>query len=106
MSFDRILSQLLSSPARAGLAGAVAGGLLTSKAGRKLGKRAVELGGIAAIAGLAYTAWRRYEARAPRRRRRALVWTPARAQRVEAAVSPPPRQEAVGERSRGCCCAR
>jgi uncharacterized membrane protein YebE (DUF533 family) len=61
MSIDRVLSELLSSPAKAGIAGAVAGGLLTSKAGRKLGKRAVELGGLAAIAGLAYTAWRRHQ---------------------------------------------
>jgi uncharacterized membrane protein YebE (DUF533 family) len=101
MSFDRILSQLLSSPARAGLAGAVAGGLLTSKAGRKLGKRAVELGGIAAIAGLAYTAWRRYEARgaAPAPGGGAAGLDALREPRMLEAAGflPPPRQEAVGE---------
>jgi uncharacterized membrane protein YebE (DUF533 family) len=63
MSIDRILSELLSSPAKAGIAGAVAGGLLTSRAGRKLGKQAAQVGGLAAIAGLAYTAWRQYEER-------------------------------------------
>jgi uncharacterized membrane protein YebE (DUF533 family) len=61
MDIDRMLSTLLSSPARAGIAGAVAGGLLTSKGGRKLGKKALELGGMAALAGLAYTAWQRHK---------------------------------------------
>ena len=64
MNADRLLSQLLSSGAGAGLAGGLAGGLasglLTSKAGRKLGKRAVELGGLAAVAGLAYAAFRHF----------------------------------------------
>jgi uncharacterized membrane protein YebE (DUF533 family) len=65
MDLDRVLSQLLSSPARAGLAGAVAGGLLTSRGGRKLGKKALELGGAAALAGLAYAAWQRHRQGAP-----------------------------------------
>jgi uncharacterized membrane protein YebE (DUF533 family) len=64
MSTDRILSQLLGSPAASGFAGGLAGGLasglLTSRAGRKLGKRALKVGGIAAVGGLAYAAWRRY----------------------------------------------
>jgi uncharacterized membrane protein YebE (DUF533 family) len=62
MDIDRVLSQLLSNPARAGIAGAVAGGLLSSRSGRKLGKKALELGGMAALAGLAYTAWQRHRA--------------------------------------------
>lgn len=61
MSIDRVLSQLLSGGAGAGLAGVLAGGLLTSKAGRKIGKSALELGGAAAIAGLAYAAWRKHQ---------------------------------------------
>lgn len=61
MSIDRILSQLLSGGVGAGLAGVLAGGLLTSKVGRKVGKGALELGGAAAIAGLAYTAWQKYQ---------------------------------------------
>jgi uncharacterized membrane protein YebE (DUF533 family) len=65
MDADRILSQLLASPQGKGFAGGVAGGLagglLVSKAGRKLGKKALQLGGLAAIAGLGYAAWRRYQ---------------------------------------------
>lgn len=58
MGADRILTQLLGSGAAAGFAG----GLLTSKAGRKLGKKALKLGGVAAVGGLAYTAWSRWRA--------------------------------------------
>jgi uncharacterized membrane protein YebE (DUF533 family) len=65
MNANRILSELLGGQRGAGLAGGLAGGLasglLVSKAGRKLGKQALELGGLAVIAGLGYTAWRRYQ---------------------------------------------
>lgn len=57
---NKILGQLLSNGAATGLAGALAGGMLASKRGRKLGKKAVELGGLAAIAGVAWMAWDRY----------------------------------------------
>ena len=57
---SKILGQLLSSGAATGIAGALAGGMLTSKRGRKLGKKAVEIGGLAAVAGLAWMAWDRY----------------------------------------------
>ena len=71
MSVDKILGQLLASPAKQGFAGGLAGGLasglLTSKAGRKLGKQALKLGGIAAIGGLAYAAWNRQRSGAPGR---------------------------------------
>ncbi len=64
MSTDRILSQLLGSGAASGFAGGLAGGLasglLTSKSGRKFGKKALKVGGIAAIGGLAYAAFSRY----------------------------------------------
>jgi uncharacterized membrane protein YebE (DUF533 family) len=60
MNADRLLSQLLASGAGAALAGGLAGGLLTSKAGRRFGKRALEVGGLAAVAGLAYAAFRRH----------------------------------------------
>jgi uncharacterized membrane protein YebE (DUF533 family) len=66
MSVDKILGQLLGSPAKQGFAGGLAGGLasglLTSKAGRKLGKQALKLGGVAAIGGVAYAAWNRHRA--------------------------------------------
>lgn len=78
MDLDRVLSQLLSSPARAGLAGAVAGGLLTSRGGRKLGKKALELGGAAALAGLAYAAWQRHRQGAPQAALPAPAPTPER----------------------------
>jgi uncharacterized membrane protein YebE (DUF533 family) len=61
MDLDRVLKSLLSNPAATGLAGAVAGGLLASKGGRKLGKRALEVGGMAALAGLAYQAWQSHQ---------------------------------------------
>jgi uncharacterized membrane protein YebE (DUF533 family) len=94
MPIDKILSEILSHPAKAGLAGAVAGGLLTSKAGRKLGRRAVEVGGLAAIAGLAYTAWRRYEERRPAAPAATAPVAPAA---LEAAGFLPPRREAEEE---------
>jgi uncharacterized membrane protein YebE (DUF533 family) len=60
MSADRILSQLLGSGATAGFAGGLASGLFTSKAGRKLGKKALQIGGVAAVGGIAYAAFQRY----------------------------------------------
>ena len=64
MGTDRILSQLLGSGAASGFAGGLAGGLasglLTSKAGRKFGKKALKVGAIAAVGGLAYAAFTKY----------------------------------------------
>ena len=57
---NKILGQLLSGGAATGIAGALAGGMLTSKRGRKLGKKVLELGGLAAIAGAAWMAYDRY----------------------------------------------
>ena len=47
---NKILGQLLSSGAATGIAGALAGGMLVSKSGRKLGAKAAELGGLTAAA--------------------------------------------------------
>ena len=58
---DKILSQLMGNPAAAGFAGGVAGGMLTSKKGRKMGKKALKYGGIAAIGALAYNAYRNHQ---------------------------------------------
>ena len=44
------------------IAGGLAAVLLGSKSGRKLGKKALKYGGMAAIAGLAYKAYRDYQA--------------------------------------------
>ncbi len=64
MGTDRILSQILGSGAASGFAGGLAGGLasglLTSKAGRKFGKKALKVGGIAAVGGVAYAAFQKY----------------------------------------------
>ncbi|MCC6695182.1 MAG: tellurite resistance TerB family protein [Candidatus Hydrogenedentes bacterium] len=62
--FNKILNQLLESGAASsftgGLAGGLAGSMLAGKSGRKLGKKALKLGGMAAIAALAYTAYKKY----------------------------------------------
>lgn len=59
---DKILGQLLGNPAAQGFAGGVAGGMLTSKKGRKMGKKAIKYGGIAAVGALAYTAYKNHQA--------------------------------------------
>jgi uncharacterized membrane protein YebE (DUF533 family) len=58
---DKMLGQLLGSPAAAGFAGGLAGGMLTSKGGRKLGKKALQYGSIAAVGALAYNAYRNHQ---------------------------------------------
>ncbi|MFY9942065.1 MAG: tellurite resistance TerB family protein [Desulfobacterales bacterium] len=61
---NKILGQLLGSGAVGGFAGGLAGGiasnLLTSKSGRKIGKNALKMGGIAAVGALAFAAFQRY----------------------------------------------
>jgi uncharacterized membrane protein YebE (DUF533 family) len=64
IDMNKLLGQLLGSGAAGGFAGGLAGGLassmLTSKKGRKLGTKALKLGGVAAVGALAYTAFQRY----------------------------------------------
>jgi uncharacterized membrane protein YebE (DUF533 family) len=64
--FNRLIGQLLGSGAAGGFAGGLAGGLasgmLTSKEGRKLGKKTLKMGGVAAVGALAYAAYQRYSA--------------------------------------------
>lgn len=61
---NKLIGQLVNNGAAGGFAGGLAGGIasnsLTSKSGRKLGKKALKLGGVAAVATLAYTAYQRY----------------------------------------------
>ena len=61
---NKLLGSLLGSGALSGFAGGLAGGLasnmLTTKKGRKIGKKALKLGGLAAIGAVAYTAYQRY----------------------------------------------
>lgn len=81
MNFDHVIKTLITSPAAAGLAGTIAGGLL-ARGGRKLGKNVLELGGMAALAGLAYTAWQRH------RSQHAAVEPPSQAQLRDAGFLP------------------
>jgi uncharacterized membrane protein YebE (DUF533 family) len=64
VDMNKLLGQLLGSGAAGGFAGGLAGGLagnlLTSKSGRKMGKSALKMGGIAAVGALAYAAYQRY----------------------------------------------
>ena len=60
------LGRLLQDPAAKGALGGVAGGAATSllmnkKARKKLGKTAVNVGGVAALAGVAYWAYQKYQ---------------------------------------------
>lgn len=68
VDLNKLLGQFLDSGAASGFAGGMAGGLagglasslLTSKSGRKMGKSALKLGGMAAVGALAYTAYQRF----------------------------------------------
>lgn len=61
---NKLLGQLMGSGAAGGFAGGLAGGLasnlLTTKKGRKLGKEALKMGGIAAVGAMAYGAFQKY----------------------------------------------
>ncbi|MGD8835814.1 MAG: tellurite resistance TerB family protein [Desulfobacteraceae bacterium] len=63
---NQLLGKLLNSGAAGGFAGGLAGGLasniFTSKSGRKLGKKAIKMGGVAAVGAIAYAAYQRYGA--------------------------------------------
>lgn len=64
VDMNKLLGQLLGSGAAGGFAGGLAGGLagnmLSGKKGRKLGGKALKLGGVAAVGALAYSAYQRY----------------------------------------------
>ena len=64
MNFNRVLSGFLENGTAKGFAsgmvGGLAGSLLTTKTGRKLGKNALKLGGVAAVGAIAYGAYRKY----------------------------------------------
>ncbi len=61
---NQVLGKLIGSGAAGGFAGGLAGGLasnlVTTKSGRKMGKKALQLGGVAAVGALAYAAYQRY----------------------------------------------
>lgn len=86
---NKILGQLLSGGAATGIAGALAGGMLASKRGRKLGKKAVELGGLAAVAGLAWMAYDRHRRGASRADSTGTIPSEAVAAATRAGFLPP-----------------
>ena len=65
VDFNKVLSGLTQSGVAAGLAGGLAGGALTgaltSKKGRKTAANLLKLGGVAAVGGLAWNAYRNYQ---------------------------------------------
>jgi len=66
MSFNNLLNSLLDSPGAKGAAGGAASGALVSllmnkKARKGLGKTAVNVGGAAAIAGVGYFAYKKWQ---------------------------------------------
>jgi uncharacterized membrane protein YebE (DUF533 family) len=67
---NQVLGKLMGSGAAGGFAGGLAGGLasnlLTTKSGRKLGKKTLQMGGIAAVGALAYAAYQRYADGSPK----------------------------------------
>lgn len=66
MAIDQLFSNLTNSPAAKGALGGAASGALVSllmnkKARKKLGKGAAQLGGMAALAGVGYYAYRKWQ---------------------------------------------
>ncbi len=66
-NFNGILDKVLASSATtglvSGLAGGLAGSFLMSKKGRKIGKSAMKVGGVAAMGALAYSAYKKYSSK-------------------------------------------
>ena len=64
MNFESMLKKFSDSGASSGLAtgllGGLAGSLLMTKGGRKFGKNALKVGGVAAVGALAYSAYKNY----------------------------------------------
>ncbi|MCW8928749.1 MAG: tellurite resistance TerB family protein [Gammaproteobacteria bacterium] len=57
---NKLLGQFMGSGFAGGMAGGLASSLLTTKSGRKMGKSALKMGGVAAVGALAYTAYQRF----------------------------------------------
>ena len=57
---DKLLSSNVGTGMASGLAGGMSGSLLMSKKGRKFGKSALKVGGVAAVGALAYSAYKKY----------------------------------------------
>ena len=104
---NKLLGQLLGSGAAGGFAGGLAGGLagnlLTGKSGRKMGKKALKMGGVAAVGALAYAAYQRYssgqaargQAAAPQSNEPAFVPAP------EGSAFMPAKEDSAGQEALG-----
>lgn len=104
---NKLLGQLLGSGAAGGFTGGLAGGLvgnlMTSKSGRKIGKSALKMGGIAAVGALAYAAYQRYssgyaaggQAAVPQMREPELVLAP------EGSAFMPAKNDTAGQEALG-----
>jgi uncharacterized membrane protein YebE (DUF533 family) len=69
MDINKLLQGVASSGALSGFAGGLAGsalvGAVSGKKGKKVAKGALKVGALAAVGGLAYTAYQRYRERTP-----------------------------------------
>ncbi len=69
MDLNRVIQGLASSGAVSGFAGGLAGsalvGAVSGKKGKKMAKGALKVGALAAVGGLAYTAYQRYRQNSP-----------------------------------------
>jgi uncharacterized membrane protein YebE (DUF533 family) len=108
---NKLLGQLLGSGAAGGFAGGLAGGLasnmLTTKKGRKLGKKALKMGGIAAVGAMAYGAYQRYSNKsAPSQQTTApqsitQTSAPQLQPAPEGSAFMPPKNDSVGQQQLG-----
>ena len=90
--------------APSGFAGGLASGMLTSKSGRKLGKKALKMGGIAAVGALAYGAYQRYSSgkgAAPEALPQTAQATAPLPAVPEGSAFLPPRSDAAGREALG-----
>ena len=87
---NKLIGSLTSSGAVSGFAGGLAGGALggalTSKKGRKVAGSALKYGAVAAVGGLAYSAYRRYTQRAPEAAATRPGWQGITEERFAAAI--------------------
>ena len=88
---NKIIGGLASSGAVSGFAGGLAGGALgsalTSKKGRKVAGSALKYGAVAAVGGLAYSAYRRYTQGAQEGGSAKPAWQGISEQRFEKAIA-------------------
>lgn len=95
MAIDTFFKDLMRSPASKGALGGAASGALVSmlmnkKARKKLGKTAVTAGGAAAVAGLGYYAYKKWQGSKPPQASSSTPAAPAPQAAAPAPLPPPP----------------